>query len=68
VHEKNFSGYLNHFPFMEESLRMRGDTTLYPPNLYKGTVWTAGGSGRLMYVGMQGPILRNPISAEIFSD
>ena len=26
---------------------------MYPPNLYKGTLWTAGGGDRLMYVGVQ---------------
>ena len=51
-----FPGYLNHFPFMEDSLRMSGETTLYPPNLYKGTVWTAGGNNKVLYIGMQEPV------------
>ena len=41
---------------MEDALRMRGKTTLYPPNLYNGTVWMAGGNNRVMYVGMQEPV------------
>ena len=41
---------------MEDSIRMKGETTLYPPNLYKGTVWTAGGNHRVMYLGMQEPV------------
>ncbi len=32
------TGYLYHYPFMEESLRLRCDkNTLYPPDLYKAS-------------------------------
>lgn len=26
---------------------------MYPPNLYKGTVWMGGGEGKLLYIGAQ---------------
>jgi hypothetical protein len=35
---------------------MSGETTLYSPNLYKGTVWTAGGNNKVLYIGMQEPV------------
>ena len=41
---------------MEDSLRMTGETTLYPPHLYKGSVWLAGGNNKVLYVGMQEPV------------
>ena len=45
------TGYLYHFPFMEESLRLKTDNQLYPPNLYKGVVWHS--NHKLFYLGMQ---------------
>lgn len=47
------TGYLNHYPWMEDSLRMNSPNTLYPPNLYKGTLWTKAGNDKLLYVGIQ---------------
>lgn len=45
------TGYLNHFPFMEDSLRLKSRNRLYPPNLYKGIfLW---GHPKVMYIGMQ---------------
>ncbi|MBX9684069.1 MAG: NAD(P)/FAD-dependent oxidoreductase [Hyphomicrobium sp.] len=45
------TGYLNHFPFMEDSLRLKSRNRLYPPNLYKGIfLW---GQPKVMYIGMQ---------------
>ena len=47
------TGYLNHFPFMAEDIRLRSPNKLYPPNLYKGTIYTQGGNNKCLYVGMQ---------------
>ena len=47
------TGYLNHFPFLDESIRLRSPNTLYPHKLYKGTVYTEGGNNRVMYIGIQ---------------
>ena len=45
------SGYLHHFPFLEESLKLKTGNRLYPTKLYKGVVWQD--NHRLMYLGMQ---------------
>jgi len=45
------TGYLHHFPFLEDSLRLKTRNRLYPPNLYKGIFWW--GNPKLMYIGMQ---------------
>ncbi|MYD75377.1 MAG: NAD(P)/FAD-dependent oxidoreductase [Gammaproteobacteria bacterium] len=45
------TGYLHHFPFMDETLRLKTNNRLYPVDLYNGVVWTA--NSRLMYLGMQ---------------
>ncbi len=45
------TGYLHHFPFMDEELRLKTNNRLYPVNLYNGVVWT--GNPRLFYLGMQ---------------
>ena len=45
------TGYRHHFPFIEESLRLRTANELYPPNLYKGVFWLD--NPKLMYLGMQ---------------
>ena len=45
------TGYLNHYPFMEDSLRLKSRNRLYPPNLYKGVMWW--GNPQLSYIGMQ---------------
>ncbi len=45
------SGYLHHFPFLEESLKLKTSNRLYPNKLYKGVVWQD--NHRLMYLGMQ---------------
>ena len=33
------SGYLHHFPFLPEDLKLKTRNRLYPPKLYKGVVW-----------------------------
>ena len=45
------SGYLHHFPFLEESLKLKTHNRLYPPKLYKGVIWQD--NYKLMYLGMQ---------------
>jgi trimethylamine monooxygenase len=45
------TGYLHHFPFLPDDLRLKTRNRLYPPNLYKGVVWTA--NPKLIYLGMQ---------------
>ena len=45
------SGYLHHFPFLEEDLKLNTHNRLYPPNLYKGVLWE--NNHNLFYLGMQ---------------
>ena len=45
------SGYLHHFPYLEENLKLKTGNRLYPPKLYKGVVWQD--NHKLMYLGMQ---------------
>jgi trimethylamine monooxygenase len=45
------TGYLHHFPFMEEKLRLRTENRLAPADLYKTVVWQH--NPRLLYLGMQ---------------
>lgn len=45
------TGYLHHFPFMEESLRLTTNNRLYPVSLFNGVVWEH--NPQLMYLGMQ---------------
>ena len=45
------TGYIHHFPFMEESLRLKTDNRLAPANLYKTVVWKD--NPNLLYLGMQ---------------
>ena len=45
------TGYLHHFPFMAEGLKLRTANRLAAADLYKGVVWC--GNTRLFYLGMQ---------------
>jgi trimethylamine monooxygenase len=45
------TGYLHHFPFLPDELRLKTRNRLYPPRLYKGIVWLD--NPKLMYLGMQ---------------
>jgi len=45
------TGYIHHFPFMEESLRLKTNNRLAPANLYKTVVWKD--NPKLLYLGMQ---------------
>ena len=45
------TGYIHHFPFMAEELKLKTNNRLYPVDLYNGVVWAA--NPKLMYLGMQ---------------
>lgn len=45
------TGYLHHFPFMAEDLRLKTTNRLWPLGLYQGVVWEA--RPKLFYLGMQ---------------
>ena len=45
------TGYLHHFPFMDNALKLKTDNRLWPLNLYQGVVWED--NPKLMYLGMQ---------------
>ena len=45
------TGYLHHFPFMADELRLRTTNRLAPADLYKGVVWID--NPKLFYLGMQ---------------
>ena len=47
------TGYKYHFPFMENNLRLFSARSLYPDNLYKGTLWLGGGNNKVFYLGTQ---------------
>lgn len=47
------TGYLHSYPFIRDDLRLKCKNTFYPPNLYKGLVWTEGGNNKLLYLGVQ---------------
>ena len=45
------TGYLFHFPFLPDELRLQTHNCLYPANLYKGIFWQP--NPQLIYLGMQ---------------
>ena len=45
------TGYLHHFPFLSEELKLKTHNRLYPPKLYKGVAWLD--NPNLFYLGMQ---------------
>lgn len=47
------TGYLHYYPFIEDKLRLRSPNLLFPPNLYKGIIFTPGGNNKMLYVGSQ---------------
>ncbi|XP_033753228.1 dimethylaniline monooxygenase [N-oxide-forming] 3-like [Pecten maximus] len=47
------TGYIYHFPYLPESLRLKTNTSLYPAGLYKGTIWMEGGNNKFLYLSMQ---------------
>ncbi|CAF3594950.1 unnamed protein product [Rotaria socialis] len=44
------TGYVYHFPFLDNNLRLKSTNTLYPPDLYKSIVWMH--QPRLLYLSM----------------
>lgn len=45
------TGYLHHFPFLPDDLRLKTQNRLWPLGLYKGVVWES--NPRLFFLGMQ---------------
>lgn len=45
------TGYLHHFPFLAEDLRLKCSNRLWPLDLYKGVAWEH--NPKLFYLGMQ---------------
>lgn len=45
------TGYLHHFPFLEDGLKLKTHNRLNPPGIYKGVFWLD--NPKLMYLGMQ---------------
>ncbi|RZG46273.1 NAD(P)-binding domain-containing protein [Acinetobacter wuhouensis] len=45
------TGYLHHFPYMAEDLKLKTHNCLYPQSLYQGVVWE--NNPKLFYLGMQ---------------
>jgi trimethylamine monooxygenase len=45
------TGYEHYFPFLDDNLRLKSTSSLFPPDLYKTIVWL--NQPRLMYLGMQ---------------
>ncbi|MDR2625558.1 MAG: NAD(P)/FAD-dependent oxidoreductase [Zoogloeaceae bacterium] len=45
------TGYLHHFTFLPEELRLKTENRLWPLNLYKGVFWEQ--NPKLIYLGMQ---------------
>lgn len=45
------TGYLHHFPFLPDDLRLRTNNRLWPLGLYKGVAWEE--NPKLFYLGMQ---------------
>ncbi len=45
------TGYLHHFPFLAEDLKLRTGNRMWTPDLYQGVVWQD--NPKVMYLGMQ---------------
>lgn len=45
------TGYLHHFPFLPDSLRLKTNNRLWPLDLYQGVVWED--NPQMFYLGMQ---------------
>ena len=45
------TGYLHHFPFMDEDLRLKTTNRMWTPDLYQGVIWQK--NPKVMYLGMQ---------------
>lgn len=47
------TGFRNHFPFLENKLRISEETSLYPDGLYRASLFMNEGDKRLFYIGAQ---------------
>lgn len=45
------TGYLHHFPFLDDSLKLKTHNRMNPPDIYKGLFWLD--NPKLIYLGMQ---------------
>lgn len=45
------TGYLHHYPFLPDDLRLKTNNRMNPPDLYKGVMWEK--NHKLFYLGMQ---------------
>jgi len=45
------TGYLHHFPFLPDKLRLQTSNRMYPANLWKGVMWCD--NPKMFYIGMQ---------------
>jgi trimethylamine monooxygenase len=45
------TGYLHHYPFLPDELRLKTNNRLWPLSLYKGVIWE--NNPKLIYLGMQ---------------
>jgi len=45
------TGYINHYPFLAEDLRLKTNNRFWPLKLYKGVVWED--NTKMIYIGMQ---------------
>lgn len=45
------TGYIHHFPFLNDDLRLKTDNRLWPLDLYRGVVWED--NPKFFYIGMQ---------------
>ena len=45
------TGYLHHFPFLTEELKLKTNNRMWPAGIYKGVVWEK--NPALFYIGMQ---------------
>jgi trimethylamine monooxygenase len=48
------NGYRYQLPFLGDDLRLYSTLSLYPSDLYKGSLWLKGGNNKLFYMGAQG--------------
>lgn len=47
------TGYIYHFPFLQDELRLKSTLSVFPDHLYKGTLYLDGGNNKLFYIGVQ---------------
>lgn len=46
------TGYLYHFPYLSNELRLKSKNCFWTDDLYRGIVWKKAGGNRLLYMGM----------------